>query len=69
MVGVAKLRSGRGTVIAERLFPAAPARDSPGDLFFGHSSGRGSGFLLGGWVGQHFGWRWAFYLLGFPDCS
>jgi predicted MFS family arabinose efflux permease len=23
-------------------------------------------FFLGGWVGQHFGWRWAFYLLGFP---
>ena len=23
-------------------------------------------FFLGGWIGQHIGWRWAFYLLGFP---
>ncbi|HEX2061536.1 MAG TPA: MFS transporter, partial [Thermoanaerobaculia bacterium] len=23
-------------------------------------------FFLGGWIGQNYGWRWAFYLLGFP---
>src|SRR5215216_4459118 len=28
--------------------------------------GGGAAFLLGGWIGQSHGWRWAFYLLGFP---
>ncbi len=28
--------------------------------------GAGVAFFFGGWIGQHFGWRWAFYLLGFP---
>ncbi|HXG58303.1 MAG TPA: MFS transporter, partial [Thermoanaerobaculia bacterium] len=28
--------------------------------------GGGMAFFLGGWLGQTFGWRWAFYLLGFP---
>jgi MFS family permease len=32
----------------------------------GIAVGAGLAFFLGGWVGQHFGWRWAFYLLGFP---
>ncbi|HJW94333.1 MAG TPA: MFS transporter [Thermoanaerobaculia bacterium] len=28
--------------------------------------GGGLAFFLGGWIGQTMGWRWAFYLLGFP---
>jgi MFS family permease len=28
--------------------------------------GGGLAFFLGGWIGQTYGWRWAFYLLGFP---
>ena len=32
----------------------------------GIAVGAGIAFFLGGWIGQHFGWRWAFYLLGFP---
>jgi MFS family permease len=28
--------------------------------------GAGLAFFLGGWIGQAHGWRWAFYLLGFP---
>jgi len=33
----------------------------------GIAVGAGIAFFLGGWIGQHFGWRWAFYLLGFPS--
>lgn len=32
----------------------------------GIAVGAGSAFFLGGWIAQHYGWRWAFYLLGFP---
>ncbi len=32
----------------------------------GIAAGGGIAFFLGGWVGQTLGWRWAFYLLGFP---
>ncbi|HYI12414.1 MAG TPA: MFS transporter [Thermoanaerobaculia bacterium] len=28
--------------------------------------GGGLAYFLGGWIGQAYGWRWAFYLLGFP---
>lgn len=28
--------------------------------------GGGLAFFLGGWIGAAYGWRWAFYLLGFP---
>jgi len=32
----------------------------------GIALGGGAAFFLGGWIGQSYGWRWAFYLLGFP---
>ena len=32
----------------------------------GIAVGGGMAFFLGGWIGQSYGWRWAFYLLGFP---
>lgn len=32
----------------------------------GIAIGGGVAFFLGGWIGQQYGWRWAFYLLGFP---
>ncbi|HEX8073304.1 MAG TPA: MFS transporter [Pyrinomonadaceae bacterium] len=32
----------------------------------GITIGGGLAFFLGGWIGQHWGWRWAFYVLGFP---
>jgi MFS family permease len=32
----------------------------------GIAVGAGIAFFFGGWIGQHLGWRWAFYLLGFP---
>jgi MFS family permease len=32
----------------------------------GIAIGGGVAFFLGGWIGQTYGWRWAFYLLGFP---
>jgi MFS family permease len=32
----------------------------------GIAVGGGIAFFLGGWIGQAYGWRWAFYLMGFP---
>jgi len=32
----------------------------------GIAAGGGIAFFLGGWIGATLGWRWAFYLLGFP---
>lgn len=32
----------------------------------GIAIGGGMAYLLGGWIGTTYGWRWAFYLLGFP---
>ncbi len=31
--------------------------------------GGGLAFFLGGFIGQEYGWRWAFYLLGFPGLA
>lgn len=31
--------------------------------------GGGLAFFLGGWIAQAYGWRWAFYLLGFPGLA
>ena len=31
--------------------------------------GGGLAFFLGGMIGQYYGWRWAFYLLGFPGVA
>jgi MFS family permease len=31
--------------------------------------GGGLAFFLGGMIGQYYGWRWAFYLLGFPGIA
>lgn len=31
--------------------------------------GGGIAFAVGGWLGQTYGWRWAFYLLGFPGLA
>jgi MFS family permease len=35
----------------------------------GIALGGGLAFFLGGWIGQVHGWRWAFYLLGFPGLA
>jgi predicted MFS family arabinose efflux permease len=35
----------------------------------GIALGGGLAFFLGGWIGQTHGWRWAFYLLGFPGLA
>jgi MFS family permease len=32
----------------------------------GIAIGAGLAFFLGGWIAKNYGWRWAFYLLGFP---
>jgi MFS family permease len=32
----------------------------------GNYLGLGIGFVLGGWLGQHWGWRWAFIIGGLP---
>jgi MFS family permease len=35
----------------------------------GIAVGAGLAAFLGGWIGQNFGWRWAFYTLGFPGVA
>jgi MFS family permease len=35
----------------------------------GIAIGSGLAFFLGGWLGQNFGWRYAFYFLGFPGLA
>src|SRR6185295_15270291 len=35
----------------------------------GIAIGAGLAFFLGGWLGQYFGWRTAFFVLGFPGLT
>src|SRR5207237_7531756 len=55
-----------GPLAAQRLLP--PRRRATVQAIYssGIAVGAGLAFFLGGWIGQHIGWRWAFYLLGFP---
>lgn len=55
-----------GQTILSDYFP--PARRSTILAMFncGVPIGHGLGLYLGGYIAQHWGWRWAFYLLGIP---
>ena len=35
----------------------------------GIAVGAAAASFLGGWIGQEWGWRWAFYMLGFPGLA
>src|SRR4029453_13467904 len=67
MVGVGEATLGPAALsLLSDYFP--PRRRATVQAIYssGIAVGAGLAFFLGGWVGQPFGWRWAFYLLGFP---
>src|SRR5204862_2287096 len=67
MVGVGEATLGPAALsLLSDYFP--PRRRATVQAIYssGIAVGAGLAFFLGGWIGQHIGWRWAFYLLGFP---
>jgi MFS family permease len=67
MVGVGEATLGPAALsLLSDYFP--PRRRATVQAIYssGIAVGAGVAFFFGGWIGQHFGWRWAFYLLGFP---
>jgi MFS family permease len=67
MVGVGEATLGPAALsLLSDYFPARRRATVQAVYSSGIAVGAGLAFFLGGWVGQHFGWRWAFYLLGFP---
>lgn len=67
MVGVGEATLGPAALsLLSDFFPPRKRATVQAIYSSGIAVGAGLAFFLGGWVGQHFGWRWAFYLLGFP---
>ena len=67
MVGVGEATLGPAALsLLSDYFP--PRRRATVQAIYssGIAVGAGLAFFLGGWIAQHLGWRWAFYLLGFP---
>jgi MFS family permease len=67
MVGVGEATLGPAALsLLSDYFPPRQRATVQAIYSSGIAIGAGLAFFLGGWIGQHFGWRWAFYLLGFP---
>ncbi|HSK79998.1 MAG TPA: MFS transporter [Thermoanaerobaculia bacterium] len=67
MVGVGEATLGPAALsLLSDYFPPRMRATVQGIYSSGIAIGGGLAFFLGGWIGQSFGWRWAFYLLGFP---
>jgi MFS family permease len=67
MVGVGEATLGPAALsLLSDYFPPRMRATVQGIYSFGIAIGAGLAFLLGGWIGQTFGWRSAFYFLGFP---
>src|SRR4030095_785125 len=67
MVGVGEATLGPAALsLLSDYFPPRRRATVQAVYSSGIAVGAGLAFFLGGWIGQHFGWRWAFYLLGFP---
>ena len=67
MVGVGEATLGPAALsLLSDYFPPNKRATVQAIYSSGIAVGAGVAFFLGGWIGQHFGWRWAFYLLGFP---
>jgi MFS family permease len=64
-VGEATLGPAAFSLIAD-YFPPSKRATVQGIYSAGIPLGSGLASFLGGWIGQTYGWRWAFYLLGFP---
>ena len=67
MVGVGEATLGPAALsLLSDYFPVR-LRATVGAIYSsGIAAGGGIAFFLGGWIGGTLGWRWAFYLLGFP---
>jgi MFS family permease len=70
MVGVGEATLGPAALsLLSDYFPPRMRATVQGVYSSGIASGGGVAFFLGGWIGQLYGWRWAFYLLGFPGLA
>jgi len=67
MVGVGEATLGPAALsLLSDYFPTRMLATVQSIYSSGIAIGGGMAFFLGGWIGQTHGWRWAFYLLGFP---
>jgi len=70
MVGVGEATLGPAALsLLSDYFPPRVRATVQGVYASGVALGSGLAFFLGGWIGQTHGWRWAFYLLGFPGLA
>ncbi|MFL6237692.1 MAG: spinster family MFS transporter [Thermoanaerobaculia bacterium] len=70
MVGVGEATLGPAALsLLSDYFPPRMRATVQGVYSSGVALGSGIAFFLGGWIGQSWGWRWAFYLLGFPGLA
>ncbi len=70
MVGVGEATLGPAALsLLSDYFPPRMRATVQGVYSSGVALGGGIAFFLGGWIGQTWGWRWAFYLLGFPGLA
>jgi MFS transporter, Spinster family, sphingosine-1-phosphate transporter len=53
------------SVIAD-LYPPGRRGRALGLFYSAIPLGTAMGYMLGGWIGSHYGWRWAFFLAGGP---
>ncbi len=67
MVGVGEATLGPAALsLLSDYFPPRVRATVQAIYSSGIAFGAGAAFFLGGWLGQHWGWRRAFYVLGFP---
>src|SRR5678816_1904288 len=67
MVGVGEATLGPAALsLLSDYFPPRMRATVQAIYSSGIAIGAGLAFFLGGWLGYYYGWRWAFYLLGFP---
>jgi len=67
MVGVGEATLGPAALsLLSDYFPVRLRATVSAIYSSGIAAGGGIAFFLGGWIGGTYGWRWAFYLLGFP---
>jgi len=70
MVGVGEATLGPAALsLLSDYFPPRMRATAQSIYASGIAIGGGLAFFLGGWIGQSYGWRWAFYFLGFPGLA
>jgi predicted MFS family arabinose efflux permease len=55
-----------GYALVSEQFPAEQRNAGMGWFLLGNNLGITAGFALGGWLGAHYGWRMAFFVVGLP---